>query len=41
MKKGKEFFVIFDCSHQTSVDVLKQVNGEKLTPQNVSTSLSV
>lgn len=25
MKKGKEFFVIFDCSYQTSADVLKQV----------------
>uniref|UniRef100_A0A3B3XVT1 Glutamate receptor n=1 Tax=Poecilia mexicana TaxID=48701 RepID=A0A3B3XVT1_9TELE len=24
MKKGKEFFVIFDCSYQTSADVLKQ-----------------
>lgn len=26
MKKGKEFYVIFDCSYQTSADVLKQVN---------------
>uniref|UniRef100_A0A3B3XVH7 Glutamate receptor n=1 Tax=Poecilia mexicana TaxID=48701 RepID=A0A3B3XVH7_9TELE len=25
MKKGKEFFVIFDCSYQTSADVLKQI----------------
>uniref|UniRef100_A0A8C6WJQ7 Glutamate receptor n=1 Tax=Neogobius melanostomus TaxID=47308 RepID=A0A8C6WJQ7_9GOBI len=25
MKKGKEFYVIFDCSYQTSADVLKQV----------------
>uniref|UniRef100_A0A8C8A3Y2 Glutamate receptor n=1 Tax=Oryzias sinensis TaxID=183150 RepID=A0A8C8A3Y2_9TELE len=25
MKKGKEFFVIFDCSYQTTTDVLKQV----------------
>ncbi|TKS80805.1 Glutamate receptor ionotropic, kainate 1 [Collichthys lucidus] len=24
MKKGKEFYVIFDCSYQTSADVLKQ-----------------
>lgn len=27
MKKGKEFYVIFDCSYQTSADVLKQVNN--------------
>lgn len=26
MKKGKEFYVIFDCSYQTSADVLKQVS---------------
>ncbi|XP_049582150.1 glutamate receptor ionotropic, kainate 1 isoform X2 [Syngnathus scovelli] len=25
MKKGKEFYVIFDCSYQTSADVLKQI----------------
>ncbi|KAF6724956.1 Glutamate receptor ionotropic, kainate 1 [Oryzias melastigma] len=25
MKKGKEFFVIFDCSYQTTTDVLKQI----------------
>uniref|UniRef100_A0A8C6M1T8 Glutamate receptor n=1 Tax=Nothobranchius furzeri TaxID=105023 RepID=A0A8C6M1T8_NOTFU len=25
MKKGKEFFVIFDCTYQTSTDVLKQI----------------
>ncbi|KAK3531372.1 hypothetical protein QTP70_018172 [Hemibagrus guttatus] len=25
MKKGKEFFVIFDCSYQTTADVLKQL----------------
>uniref|UniRef100_A0AAY4B909 Glutamate receptor n=1 Tax=Denticeps clupeoides TaxID=299321 RepID=A0AAY4B909_9TELE len=25
MKKGKEFYVIFDCSYQTSADVLKQL----------------
>ncbi|KAM7412763.1 hypothetical protein PAMA_020238 [Pampus argenteus] len=25
MKKGKEFYVIFDCSSQTSADVLKQI----------------
>uniref|UniRef100_A0A7N6FF23 Glutamate receptor n=1 Tax=Anabas testudineus TaxID=64144 RepID=A0A7N6FF23_ANATE len=30
MKKGKEFFVIFDCSHQTSVDVLKQVKNTNI-----------
>uniref|UniRef100_A0AAQ4RNT6 Glutamate receptor n=1 Tax=Gasterosteus aculeatus aculeatus TaxID=481459 RepID=A0AAQ4RNT6_GASAC len=27
MKKGKEFFVIFDCSYQTSADVLKQTEA--------------
>lgn len=36
MKKGKEFYVIFDCSYQTSADVLKQVkqktkNNTKVT----------
>ncbi|XP_058885678.1 glutamate receptor ionotropic, kainate 1 isoform X1 [Acipenser ruthenus] len=25
MKKGKEFFVIFDCTHQTTADILKQI----------------
>uniref|UniRef100_A0A4W5R9A8 Glutamate receptor n=1 Tax=Hucho hucho TaxID=62062 RepID=A0A4W5R9A8_9TELE len=25
MKKGKEFYVIFDCSYQTSADILKQI----------------
>ncbi|XP_041114644.1 LOW QUALITY PROTEIN: glutamate receptor ionotropic, kainate 1-like [Polyodon spathula] len=25
MKKGKEFFVIFDCTHQTTAEVLKQI----------------
>lgn len=25
MKKGKEFCIIFDCSYQTSANVLKQV----------------
>lgn len=31
MKKGKEFYVIFDCSYQTSADVLKQVSDSELT----------
>uniref|UniRef100_A0A3B3ZQ89 Glutamate receptor n=1 Tax=Periophthalmus magnuspinnatus TaxID=409849 RepID=A0A3B3ZQ89_9GOBI len=30
MKKGKEFYVIFDCSYQTSADVLKQVKNASL-----------
>ncbi|NXP69983.1 GRIK1 protein, partial [Ramphastos sulfuratus] len=25
MKKGKEFYVIFDCSHETAADILKQI----------------
>uniref|UniRef100_A0A8C9WE14 Glutamate receptor n=1 Tax=Scleropages formosus TaxID=113540 RepID=A0A8C9WE14_SCLFO len=25
MKKGKEFYVIFDCTHQTAADILKQI----------------
>ncbi|XP_065532860.1 glutamate receptor ionotropic, kainate 1 isoform X3 [Lathamus discolor] len=25
MKKGKEFYVIFDCSHETAAEILKQV----------------
>ncbi|KAJ8412533.1 hypothetical protein AAFF_G00128690 [Aldrovandia affinis] len=25
MKKGKEFYVIFDCSYQTAADILKQI----------------
>ncbi|XP_064208691.1 glutamate receptor ionotropic, kainate 1 isoform X4 [Anguilla rostrata] len=25
MKKGKEFFVIFDCSYQTAAEILKQI----------------
>ncbi|NXC89916.1 GRIK1 protein, partial [Cercotrichas coryphoeus] len=25
MKKGKEFYVIFDCSHETAAEVLKQI----------------
>lgn len=25
MKKGREFYVIFDCSHQTAAEILKQV----------------
>lgn len=32
MKKGKEFCVIFDCSYQTSADVLKQVKNTKHLP---------
>lgn len=35
MKKGKEFYVIFDCSYQTSADVLKQVPDANL-PQEKS-----
>ena len=27
MKKGKEFYVIFDCSHETAAEILKQVRG--------------
>lgn len=27
MKKGKEFYVIFDCSHGTAAEILKQVRG--------------
>lgn len=27
MKKGKEFYVIFDCSHETAAEILKQVLG--------------
>ncbi|XP_057244064.1 glutamate receptor ionotropic, kainate 1-like, partial [Malurus melanocephalus] len=27
MKKGKEFYVIFDCSHETAAEILKQVQG--------------
>lgn len=30
MKKGKEFYVIFDCSHETAAEILKQVRGEKM-----------
>uniref|UniRef100_A0A8D2L181 Glutamate receptor n=1 Tax=Varanus komodoensis TaxID=61221 RepID=A0A8D2L181_VARKO len=29
MKKGKEFYVIFDCSHETAAEILKQVKGGK------------
>lgn len=29
MKKGKEFYVIFDCSHETAAEILKQVRGQK------------
>lgn len=36
MKKGKEFFVIFDCSYQTSADVLKQVNDTNVWATEVS-----
>ncbi|XP_068401837.1 glutamate receptor ionotropic, kainate 1 isoform X8 [Eschrichtius robustus] len=25
MKKGKEFYVIFDCSHETAAEILKQI----------------
>ncbi|XP_063160780.1 glutamate receptor ionotropic, kainate 1 [Candoia aspera] len=25
MKRGKEFFVIFDCSHETAAEILKQI----------------
>uniref|UniRef100_A0A3Q1CF64 Glutamate receptor n=1 Tax=Amphiprion ocellaris TaxID=80972 RepID=A0A3Q1CF64_AMPOC len=31
MKKGKEFYVIFDCSYQTSADVLKQQHYLQVT----------
>lgn len=27
MKKGKEFYVIFDCSYETAAEILKQVRG--------------
>lgn len=26
MKRGKEFFVIFDCSHETAAEIMKQVS---------------
>lgn len=29
MKKGKEFYVIFDCSHETAAEILKQVRGRE------------
>lgn len=28
MKKGKEFYVIFDCSHETAAEILKQVRRQ-------------
>uniref|UniRef100_A0A3P8SVL8 Glutamate receptor n=1 Tax=Amphiprion percula TaxID=161767 RepID=A0A3P8SVL8_AMPPE len=34
MKKGKEFYVIFDCSYQTSADVLKQVKTQTSTTES-------
>lgn len=37
MKKGKEFYVIFDCSYQTSADVLKQVNQTNVSQREVDT----
>lgn len=37
MKKGKEFYVIFDCSYQTSADVLKQVNNMSIHQHVVHT----
>lgn len=37
MKKGKEFYVIFDCSYQTSADVLKQVNNTNVYQHTKST----
>lgn len=30
MKKGKEFYVIFDCSHETAAEILKQVRRWKM-----------
>uniref|UniRef100_A0A670I1Z4 Glutamate receptor n=1 Tax=Podarcis muralis TaxID=64176 RepID=A0A670I1Z4_PODMU len=30
MKKGKEFYVIFDCSHETAAEILKQVRRKKM-----------
>lgn len=30
MKKGKEFYVIFDCSHETAAEILKQVRRRKM-----------
>lgn len=36
MKKGKEFYVIFDCSHETAAEILKQVLGRgSLVPRFV------
>lgn len=29
MKKGKEFYVIFDCSHETAAEILKQVRERR------------
>lgn len=26
MKRGREFFVIFDCSHETAAEIMKQVS---------------
>lgn len=29
MKRGREFFVIFDCSHDTAAEIMKQVSRSK------------
>uniref|UniRef100_A0A8B9N8N0 Glutamate receptor n=1 Tax=Accipiter nisus TaxID=211598 RepID=A0A8B9N8N0_9AVES len=35
MKKGKEFYVIFDCSHETAAEILKQVRGRGVKKHNI------
>lgn len=35
MKKGKEFYVIFDCSHETAAEILKQVRGRGVKKHDI------
>lgn len=32
MKRGKEFHIIFDCSHEMAAGILKQVRARLLRP---------